>query len=113
MPCVVLQLVVNDGTRALREAIGDPGCFACEPKVDGMRGLVVYPPERALQMGNRGGEKRDWLRRDSFEAGLGGLADRLPNVGDGTVLDGEETARRFEGTMFALLGSKRFRASLR
>ena len=42
-----------------------------------------------------------------------GLADRLPNLWEGTVLDGELTAGRFEGTVSALLGSKRFRPSLR
>jgi hypothetical protein len=40
-------------------------------------------------------------------------ADRLPNLWQGTVLDGELTVGRFEGTMSALLGSKRFRPSLR
>jgi hypothetical protein len=44
LPTVVPQLVANDGTRALRQAIADPERFACEPKVDGVRGLVVYQP---------------------------------------------------------------------
>ncbi len=113
IPAVVPQLVANDGTRALRHAIADPERFACEPKVDGVRGLVVYQPERILEMRNRRGEKRDWLRGDAFERGLRRLADRLPNPWEGTVLDGEVTAARFEGTMWALLGSKRFRLSLR
>ena len=113
LPAVVPQLVANDGARRLRQAIADPDRFACEPKVDGVRGLVVYQPERVLEMRNRRGEKRDWLRGDPFEAGLRRLADRLPNLWEGTVLDGELTAGRFEGTMSALLGSKRFRPSLR
>ena len=69
LPTVVPQLVANDGTRALRQAIADPDRFACEPKVDGVRGLVVYQPGRVLEMRNRRGEKRDWLRGDAFEAG--------------------------------------------
>ena len=113
VPAVVPQLVANDGTRALRQAIADPDRFACEPKVDGVRGLAIYQPGRVLEIRNRRGEKRDWLRGDGFEAGLRRLADRLPNVWQGTVLDGELTAGRFEGTMSALLGSKRFRPSLR
>jgi bifunctional non-homologous end joining protein LigD len=113
VPAVVPQLVANDGTRALRQAIADPDRFACEPKVDGVRGLVVYQPGGVLEMRNRRGEKRDWLCGDAFETGLGRLADRLPNLWEGTVLDGELTAGRFEGTMSALLGSKRFRPSLR
>jgi ATP-dependent DNA ligase len=113
LPAVVPQLVANDGVRALRQAIADPERFACEPKVDGVRGLVVYHPDRVMEMRNRRGEKRDWLRGDEFEAGLRRLADRLPNLWEGTVLDGELTAGRFEGTMSALLGSKRFRPSLR
>jgi ATP-dependent DNA ligase len=113
LPAVVPHLVANDGARALRRAIADPDRFACEPKVDGARGLVVYQPERVLEMPNPRGEKRDWLRGDAFEAGLRRLADRLPNLWEGTVLDGELTAGRFEGTMSALFGSKRFRPSLR
>ena len=113
VPAVVPQLVANDGAKALRQAIADPDRFACEPKVDGVRGFVVYQPGGVLEMRNRRGEKRDWLRGDAFEAGLRRLADRLPNLWEGTVLDGELTAGRFEGTMSALLGSKRFRPSLR
>lgn len=113
LPAVLPQLVANDGAKALRQAIADPDRFACEPKVDGVRGLVVYQPGRVIEMRNRRGEKRHWLRGDGFEAGLRRLADRLPNLWEGTVLDGELTAGRFEGTMSALLGSKRFRPSLR
>jgi hypothetical protein len=46
-------------------------------------------------------------------AGLRSLADRLPNLWQGTVLDGGLTAGRSEGTVSPLLGSKRFRPSLR
>lgn len=113
LPAVVPQLVANDAPRVLRKAIADPERFACEPKVDGVRGLVVYGPERTIETRNRRGERRDWLRGDAFEAGLRRLAQRLPNVWRGTVLDGELTAGRFEGTMAALLGSKKYRPSLR
>jgi ATP-dependent DNA ligase len=113
LPAVVPQLVANDGARALRWAIANPALVAVEPKVDGVRGLLVYQPEGILEMRNRRGEKRDWLRGDEFEKGLRRLADRLPNLWEGTVLDGELTAGRFEGTMSALLGSMRFRPSLR
>lgn len=113
LPSVVPQLVANDGVRVLRNAIADPDRFAVEPKVDGVRGLVVYQPDRVIEMRNRRGEKREWLRGDAFEAGLRRLANRLPNLWEGTVLDGELTVGRFEGTMSALLGSKRFRPSLR
>jgi ATP-dependent DNA ligase len=113
LPAVVPQLVANDGARALRWAIANPALVAVEPKVDGVRGLLVYQPEGILEMRNRRGEKRDWLRGDEFEKGLRRLADRLPNLWEGTVLDGGLTAGRFEGTMSALLGSMRFRPSLR
>jgi hypothetical protein len=66
----------------------------------------VYQPGHVMWMRKRRGEKRDWLRADEFEAGLRRLADRLPNLGEGTVLDGELTAGRFEGTMSALLGTR-------
>jgi bifunctional non-homologous end joining protein LigD len=113
VPTVVPQLVANDGTRALRRAIADPSSYVVEPKVDGVRGLVVYDEGHVLEMRNRRGERRDWLRGDAFEIGLRRLGHRLPNIWRGTVLDGELTAGRFEGTMAALLGSKRYRESLR
>ena len=49
VPAIVPQLVANDGTRALRQAIAEPDRFAYEPKVDGVRGLVVYQPERVVR----------------------------------------------------------------
>jgi ATP-dependent DNA ligase len=71
----------------MRQAIADPQRFACEPKVDGVRGLAVYQPGRVIEMRNRRGERRDRLRGDAFEAGLRRLADRLRNLRKGTVLD--------------------------
>jgi ATP-dependent DNA ligase len=109
VPSVTPQLVANNGLRALRLAINDPERFACEPKVDGVRGLVVYQPDGTIQTHNRSGIRRDWLRGDRFEAGLRRLADRLPILWRGTVLDGELIADRFAGTMAALYGSKRHR----
>jgi hypothetical protein len=49
-------------------ATGDrrPDRYACEPKVDGVRGLVGLPAGRVMEMRNRRGEKRDWLRSDVF-----------------------------------------------
>ena len=66
---VTPQLVGNTGLRALRAPIAEPERFACEPKVDGVRGLVVYGPD-GLETRNRSGIRRDWLRGDGFEAGL-------------------------------------------
>src|SRR4051812_11831304 len=91
-PAVLPQLVANDGPRALRAAIADPERFACEPKVDGVRGLLVFDGDD-LGMHNRRGERRDWLRRDEFEAGLRRLTARLPILTRGTVLDGELTSQ--------------------
>jgi ATP-dependent DNA ligase len=113
VPAVMPQLVANDGARALRLAINDPERFACEPKVDGVRGLVVYQPDGSIETRNRRGERRDWLRRDAFEGGLRRLAKRLPILWHGTVLDGELIADRFAGTMAALYGSKQHRGRLR
>src|SRR5215212_8572307 len=106
------MLVANNGVAALRAAIADPDRYACEPKVDGVRGLVVYGPD-ALETRNRNGVRRDWLRGDAFEAGLRRLGDRLPILWDGTVLDGELTTGRFQTTMAALMGSMKHRADLR
>jgi ATP-dependent DNA ligase len=110
---VVPHLVGNTGLRALRAAIAEPDRFACEPKVDGVRGLVVYGPGGSLETRNRSGIRRDWLRGDAFEGGLRRLANRLPILWHGTVLDGELIAGRFTGTMAALYGSKRHREDLR
>jgi ATP-dependent DNA ligase len=113
VPVVTPQLVGNNGLQTLRLAIGDPERFAFEPKVDGVRGLVVYQPDGSMESRNRRGERRDWLRRDAFEGGLRRLANRLPILWDGTVLDGELIASRFAGTMAALHGSKTHRDRLR
>jgi bifunctional non-homologous end joining protein LigD len=111
-PAVLPQLVANDGVRAMRAAILDPERFAFEPKVDGVRGLLVFDGE-SLAMHNRRGIRRDWLRGDAFETGLRRLAARLPILSRGTVLDGELTTGRFGSTMSALMGSKRYRPDLR
>jgi bifunctional non-homologous end joining protein LigD len=112
MPIVTPQLVGNAGLRALRAAIAEPERFACEPKVDGVRGLVVYGPD-GVETRNRRGERRDWLRRTAFEAGLQRLARCLPILWHGTVIDGELTAGSFRTTMAALYGSKAHRGPLR
>jgi bifunctional non-homologous end joining protein LigD len=113
LPFVMPHLVANNGVAALRAAIADPERYACEPKIDGVRGLVVYGPDGLLETRNRNGIRRDWLRGDAFETGLRRLADRLPILWDGTVLDGELTTGCFQTTMAALFGSKRHRADLR
>jgi bifunctional non-homologous end joining protein LigD len=110
---LIPQLVGNRGLAALRDAIAEPDRYAIEPKVDGVRGLVVFLPDRTVETRNRHGVSRDWLRGDAFEAGLRRLAERLPILWDGTVLDGELIAGRFAGTMAALHGSRRFRDELR
>jgi ATP-dependent DNA ligase len=74
---------------------------------------LVHQPDASIETRNRRGERRDWLRGDAFEWGLRRLADRLPILWHGTVLDGELIAGRFAGTMAALYGSKRHRAALR
>jgi bifunctional non-homologous end joining protein LigD len=113
LPNVLPQLVANNGLLALRAAIAEPDRWAIEPKVDGVRGLIVFQPDGLLEARNRLGIRRDWLRGDEFEAGLRRLGDVLPLLWRGTVLDGELTAGRFQSTMAALLGSRRYRDELR
>jgi hypothetical protein len=84
------QLLGNDGVRVLRAAIADPGRYAIEPKVDGVRGLVSLLPDRVIEVRNRRGEKRDWFRRSPLRDGFYRLGQQLPLVWDGTVLDGVE-----------------------
>jgi ATP-dependent DNA ligase len=105
------QLVGNTGLRALRAAIADPERFACDPKIDGVRGLVVYGPS-GIETRDRRGERRDWLRADKFERGLGRLANRLPILWEGTVVDGADrwAVRNNDG---GALRSKRHRPELR
>ena len=64
---VIPQLVANNGPAALRTAIADPLRYACEPKVDGVRGLIDYAVG-SVETRNRRGERRDWLRGNDFEA---------------------------------------------
>ena len=112
VPVVSPQLVGSTGFRALYAAIADPERFACEPKVDGVRGLISFSNGH-LEARNRRGIRRGWLRGDGFEFGLRRLAERLPILWHGTVLDGELTAGRFSLTMAALQGSLAYRSALR
>ena len=113
MPEVLPQLVGNDGMASLRAAIADPDAYAIEPNVDGVRLLLTFQANRTLETRNRHGVRRDWLRGDAFEDGLRRLGQSLPILWRGTILDGELTAGRFQWTMAAILGSKRYRPSLR
>jgi hypothetical protein len=83
VPSVTPQLVANNGLRALRLAITDPERFACERKVDGVGGLVVYQPDGTIETRNRRGERRDWLRGDAFEGGMR-RASRIDSRSSGT-----------------------------
>jgi bifunctional non-homologous end joining protein LigD len=56
---------------------------------------------------------RDWFRHEPFRRGIRALADRLPILWQGTVLDGELTAGRFSATMAALYGSRERAPALR
>ena len=87
--------------------------FAIEPKIDGVRGLIVFRPDRVVETRNRRGQVRDWQRHRPFAAGLRRLAERLPILWEGTVLDTELVAERFAGTMAALQGSARHGDALR
>jgi bifunctional non-homologous end joining protein LigD len=93
-------------------AIADPDACAIEPKVDGVRCLLSFA-DGTIETRNRRGIRRDWLRGDVFEDGLRQLPESLPILWHGTVLDGELTAGRFQWTIAAILGSKRYRPSLR
>jgi ATP-dependent DNA ligase len=110
---VIPQLVASAGLKPLHAAIAEPLRYAIEPKVDGVRGLVVYSPDGRIETRNRRGEVREWLRNQPLARELRRLGQRLPILHDGTVLDGELVANRFAGTMAALHGSKRHGEALR
>ncbi len=81
MPSVVPQLVGNTGLRALRAAIAEPEPFACEPKVDGARGLVVYRP---------GGEERSSIGFLGFSRpASGSLLQQIHiyGIADGRIIE--------------------------
>jgi ATP-dependent DNA ligase len=106
---LIPHLFGNDGLKTLQAAVRDPEAYAIEPKVDGVRGFVVFQPNGRLETRKRQGVRRDWLRGDEFEAGLPRLGDALPILWRGTAIDGELVAGRLESTMAALHGSQRFR----
>ena len=93
MPTVVPTFVASDDAKTLRRAIADPDRFADEPKVDGVRDLVVSQPKRVLDVRNRRGEKRDRLHGNEFETGLRRLASwtfvlvEIGHLADGTSSD--------------------------
>lgn len=70
-------------------AADEPEHWAIEPKVDGVRGLVVFRPDGILETRNRHGTARDWRRGDGFEAGIRRLAHVLPLLRRATAFDGE------------------------
>jgi hypothetical protein len=59
-----------------------------------------------IEVRNRRGQSPDWFRHEPFRRGVRSLADRLPILWQGSVLDGELTAGRFSATMAALYGCK-------
>jgi ATP-dependent DNA ligase len=107
------QLVGNRGQDVLRLAIAEPERYAIEPKVDGVRGLIVYRPDGTIEARNRAGRSRTWFRYPPFAHGVRALAERLPILWAGTVLDGELTAGRFAWTMAAIQGSRKHAPDLR
>jgi bifunctional non-homologous end joining protein LigD len=110
---VLPQLLGNRGVIGLNLAIAHPDRYAIEPKVDGVRGLIVFRPDGVIETRNRSGIVRDWQRHRPFSVGLRRLAQRLPILWEGTVLDAELIAARFSGTMAALQGSARHGDALR
>jgi hypothetical protein len=74
---VLPQLVGNRGLADLKLAIAEPRKWVLEPKVDGVRGLLAFLPDRTMETRNRRGIRRDWLRGDPFGGGLRRLAQRL------------------------------------
>jgi ATP-dependent DNA ligase len=112
-PDLTPQLIANDGVKAMQRGIADPDAYAIEPKVDGVRGLLVVREDHVVEVRNRRGLSRDWFRHEPFRRGIRALADRLPILWQGSVLDGELTAGRFRATMAALYGSKEHAPALR
>jgi ATP-dependent DNA ligase len=110
---VTPQLVDNRGQDVLRLAPAEPERYAIEPKVDGVRGLIVYRPDGRVEARNRLGRSRDWFRHPPFSHGIRALAERLPILWEGTVVDGELTAGRFAWTMAAIYGSREHEPNLR
>ena len=52
VPAVTPQLVANTGLSALRAAITEPERYAVEPKIDGVRGRVVYQADGSIETRN-------------------------------------------------------------
>jgi hypothetical protein len=94
-------------------AIVEPERYPMEPKVDEVRRLIVYRSDGRIEDRNRSCRSRDWFRHRPFVVGVRSLADRLPTLWEGMVLDGELTAGRFAWTMAAIHGRRDYAPGLR
>jgi hypothetical protein len=90
----------------MQRAIANPHADEIEPKVDGVRALLVFREDGVIEARNRRGLWRDGFRHEPFRRGIRALAERVPLLWQGSVLDGELTAGRFSATMAALHGSR-------
>jgi ATP-dependent DNA ligase len=85
IPVILPQLFAGDGLRTLRAAIAEPDRWAIEPKVDGVRGLVVFQPDGRMETRNRRGSRRSRTRR-------GASGSRGASIGDISHEDPDEAA---------------------
>ena len=74
----------------LAAAIADPVRFQVEEKYDGFRALIAISPDRSIAIRNRHGEDKGRIgNAPHLEAALRALADRIPQLYEGTLIDGE------------------------
>jgi hypothetical protein len=91
VPSLVPQLVGNDGIRALRAAIADPERWALEPKVDGVRGLLVFDDGR-LELATGTASAATGFAAMRSRTACAALAALLPILWRGSILDGDGIA---------------------
>jgi ATP-dependent DNA ligase len=108
------QLAGDHGPTPLDAAISRPEAYLVEEKYDGFRALIAFTPDRAIAIRNRHGEDKGRIANaPHIEAALRAIADTIPALYEGTVIDGELVGASWSDTAHLLGGAGRTDASLR
>lgn len=101
-------------TKGVNRALAQPGRYAVEQKYDGVRALITFLPDKTIVIRNRYGENKGRLSNTPrLEAALRELAEWVPGLWQGSVIDGELVGKTWNETMHLLGGAGRNESGLR